>query len=89
MTNTKHNANLRIKRKKRIRKKVNGTGERPRLTVYRSAKHLYAQVIDDIAGKTVASVHSFKGGRANTEECAKLGKSLADLCKEKHFQSGI
>ena len=46
----------RERRKLRIRRKVSGTGERPRLTVFRSAKHIYAQVIDDVAGKTLAHV---------------------------------
>ena len=48
----------RIKRKKRIRKRVNGTQERPRLSVFRSAKHIYAQVIDDTTGATLASASS-------------------------------
>lgn len=45
----------RLKRKQRIRTKIFGTQERPRLTVFRSAKHIYAQIIDDIAGKTIVS----------------------------------
>jgi large subunit ribosomal protein L18 len=42
------------RRKLRIRRKINGTAERPRLTVFRSAKHIYAQVVDDVGGTTVA-----------------------------------
>lgn len=45
----------RIKRHTRIRKKITGTAERPRLAVFRSNKHLYAQLIDDVAGRTLAS----------------------------------
>lgn len=45
----------RIKRKKRIRKNVNGTEERPRLTVFRSDKHIYAQIVDDVQGITLVS----------------------------------
>jgi large subunit ribosomal protein L18 len=45
----------RLKRKKRIRKKVSGTAERPRLSVFRSAKHIYAQIIDDTAGRTLVA----------------------------------
>jgi large subunit ribosomal protein L18 len=45
----------RLKRKKRIRKKVSGTAERPRLSVFRSAKHIYAQIIDDTAGQTLVA----------------------------------
>jgi len=44
----------REKRKARIRKKLSGTAERPRLTVYRSLNHVYAQVVDDVAGRTIA-----------------------------------
>jgi len=45
----------RLKRKKRIRKKIHGTPQRPRLSVFRSARHIYAQIIDDTAGHTLAS----------------------------------
>jgi large subunit ribosomal protein L18 len=48
----------RAKRKLRIRKKVEGTAERPRLTIFRSNKQIYAQVIDDASGRTLASVSS-------------------------------
>ena len=48
----------RLKRKKRIRKKILGTQERPRLSVFRSSRHIYAQVIDDISGRTLASASS-------------------------------
>jgi large subunit ribosomal protein L18 len=75
---------LRHKRKQRIRKKVSGSTERPRLTVYRSPTNIYAQVIDDVTGKTLASVHSFKNDkRADKDQCSSLGKQLAEKCKEK------
>ncbi len=48
----------RLKRKKRIRKKISGTAQRPRLCVFRSARHIYAQVIDDVNGKTLACASS-------------------------------
>jgi len=48
----------REKRKRRIRKKIHGTAERPRLSVFRSARHIYAQVIDDTAGHTLAAASS-------------------------------
>ena len=51
--NIRHKA--RLKRKKRIRKKIHGTPQRPRLSVFRSAKHIYAQIIDDTAGRTLAA----------------------------------
>lgn len=78
----------RRKRKTRIRKKVFGTTERPRLSVFRSARHVYAQVIDDTKGVTLAHVHSFKKGseeRANKSVCSELGKKLAEACKAKNI----
>lgn len=75
---------LRLKRKKRIRKKIEGSAERPRLSIFRSTRHVYAQVIDDLSGRTLASVNSFKkgqAGRADKEACAELGKKLAESCK--------
>jgi large subunit ribosomal protein L18 len=50
----------RLSRKARVRKKVRGTGDRPRLSVYRSLSHIYAQVIDDDSGKTLVSVSSLR-----------------------------
>jgi large subunit ribosomal protein L18 len=50
----------RLSRKTRVRKKVRGTGDRPRLSVYRSLSHIYAQVIDDDSGKTLVSVSSLR-----------------------------
>ncbi len=92
MTQSNKKYRDRLKRKKRIRKKVEGTGERPRLSVYRSAKHIYAQVIDDESGKTLASVNTFnKGaaGRADVSKCSDLGKKLAELCKSKNIGSVV
>jgi large subunit ribosomal protein L18 len=52
----------RLKRKQRIRKKVGGTAERPRLSVFRSARHIYAQVIDDSCGRTLVAASSLEAG---------------------------
>lgn len=74
---------LKARRKMRIRQRITGTGERPRLSVFRSQRHVYAQVIDDSSGKTLASVGSFKKGkaeRAGREVCEALGKQLAERC---------
>ena len=62
----------RVRRKKGIRKKVFGTPERPRLSVYRSNKHIYAQVIDDTTGQTLASASTQTG---------EIRGSLTDLKK--------
>lgn len=78
----------RHKRKVRIRKTITGTEVRPRLSVFRSARHIYAQVIDDVKGHTIASVHSFeekgKAPRANVGRCGDLGKRLAEACIAKN-----
>ncbi|GMW01599.1 MAG: 50S ribosomal protein L18 [Candidatus Hydrogenedentota bacterium] len=68
------------RRKMRVRKKVTGTPERPRLTVYRSLNHIYAQIVDDSTGKTVASASSVSlkitGGNMNAAKS--VGKELAE-----------
>jgi large subunit ribosomal protein L18 len=80
----------RERRKLRIRKKVEGTGERPRLTVFRSSKHIYAQVIDDAAGRTLAHASTLsKDLRGTLEEdskvaaAKKVGALIAKICKSK------
>lgn len=75
---------LRTRRKKRVRKKISGTAEAPRLTVYRSAKHIYAQLIDDVAGRTLAQASSvaLKISGANIEAAKQVGKTLADEAKK-------
>lgn len=58
MSTTNPRTAARIRRQARIRKKIKGTPERPRLSVFRSAKHVYAQVIDDVAGATLVTASS-------------------------------
>lgn len=74
----------RNRRKMGIRKKLLGTTERPRLTVYRSLTHIYAQIIDDISGKTLVSSDSVqvkaKGG--NKTAATSVGKDLASKAKK-------
>ena len=68
----------RIKIKFRIRKRVNGTAERPRLCVFRSNKQIYAQVIDDLAGKTLASASSLGlVAMPKKDQAAKVGELVA------------
>lgn len=66
----------------RIRKKVRGTAERPRLAVFRSLNHIYAQVIDDIAGKTLATASTaekaFSGTGGNIAAAENIGKAIAE-----------
>lgn len=77
----------RAKRKMRIRKKISGTTERPRLTVFRSNKQIYAQVVDDVTGGTLASATSLvleKVAEANKSQRAEqVGEAIAAACKEK------
>ena len=83
---------LRERRKKRIRKKIFGTQARPRVSVYRSERHVYVQVIDDTLGKTLVSISSFEKGRhgkANKEACLAIGKELAGRCKAKNIESVV
>ncbi len=78
----------RARRKSRIRKKVNGTGDRPRLTVFRSARHIYAQVVDDRKGHTVVAISSVALSENSTKEtkintAKTVGAAIAKTCKEK------
>ena len=65
----------RKKRKTRIRKKVNGTPERPRLVVFRSSKHIYAQIIDDLAGATLASASTLSLEGDNIRLTVEIGRA--------------
>ena len=75
-----------MKRHKRIRGKISGTAERPRLSVFRSEKHIYAQIIDDVAGRTLVSASSvekgFEGLGSNKEAARKVGKTVAERAKK-------
>ena len=77
----------RIKRHKRVRAKVSGTPEKPRLNVFRSEKHIYAQVIDDVNGVTLCSASSvekdFEGLGSNKEAAKKVGLKIAERAKAK------
>lgn len=80
----------RLKRKMSIRKRVEGNPERPRLSVFRSSKHIYAQVIDDIARSTVAATSSLDPelrdslkGLKKSERAKRIGKHIAEICLKK------
>ncbi len=74
----------REKRRKRLRRKVVGTAERPRLSVYRSNVHIYAQLVDDYAGHTLAAADSREVGEAEnrTEAARKVGELVARRAAE-------
>ena len=82
-TKRQKKGNFRAKRHRRVRKKVIGTSERPRLAVYRSNRHIYAQVIDDFAGKTLAAASTLAvTGKGDPTELAKtVGKEVAAAAK--------
>jgi large subunit ribosomal protein L18 len=86
----------RIKRKVRVRKKIKGTTERPRLNVFRSARHIYAQIIDDTNGSTLAtastlleSVGSGLGSTGNVEAAKKVGAEIARRALEKKISTVV
>ncbi|MDH3359445.1 MAG: 50S ribosomal protein L18 [Desulfobulbaceae bacterium] len=85
----------RQKRVKRIRKKISGTAERPRLRVFKSAKHIYAQLIDDVAGHTLLSMSTVdksleaSGDKGKTGKAHQVGLMLAGKAKEKGISSVV
>ena len=74
----------RTRRHLRVRKSVSGTPERPRLVVFRSDKHIYAQLVDDQAGRTLATVSSLKvADGKKSEKALEVGKQIAAIAKDK------
>ncbi len=85
----------RLSRKVRIRKKISGTAARPRLVVYRSNLHLYAQIVDDSMGATLASASTLclkkseQDIHCNIAGATLVGKEIARLAKEKNINSVV
>jgi large subunit ribosomal protein L18 len=86
----------REKRRARIRRKISGTPERPRLTVYKSLKHMYAQLVDDTTGKTLVSVGTTSKTLKNevkeddkTAAAKKVGEALAKAAKAKGIEAVV
>ena len=83
----------RLKRHKRVRAKLSGTPERPRLNVFRSEKNIYAQVIDDVAGNTLVSASSLdkeiEGNGGNKTAARAVGKLVAERCKAKGIEAVV
>ncbi len=75
----------RLRRHKRVRAKINGTAECPRLNVFRSSQHIYAQIIDDVKGVTLVAASStekgFEGFGGNVEAAKKVGLMIAEKAK--------
>jgi large subunit ribosomal protein L18 len=92
MTNSKREA--RVRRHRRVRKKIRGTPERPRLTVFRSARHIYAQVIDDVHGRTLATASTTEpglrsGGGATVDNAKSVGKLVGERAKAAGISSVV
>jgi len=90
MNHQKNKHKRQLRRRNHVRRKIVGTAERPRLTVFRSSKHIYAQLIDDLSGLTLAAASSRTkdvregtpyGG--NVKAAQVVGKRLAEAAKEK------
>ena len=83
----------RLKRHKRVRGKISGTPERPRLAVYRSNAHISAQIIDDVNGVTLVSANTyekaFEGIGSNKEAARKVGNTLAKRALEKGISAVV
>ena len=80
---------LKARRKLRIRKRISGTAERPRLSVTRSLKHVSVQIIDDVSGKTLVFAGSCEKGqhrRGSVEVAKEIGKTLAERCLQKDIR---
>lgn len=92
---TSDRVKARMKNKVRIRKKLSGTSERPRLAVFRSSRHIYAQLIDDTQGKTLVSASTLeiksgdKKGFSSREAAKTIGEKLAKRALEKNIKNVV
>ena len=83
---------LRLKRHRRIRGTISGTAERPRLSIFRSNKNIYAQLIDDVAGVTLASASTLDenvSDATKVEQAAAVGKAIAEAAKAKDISTVV
>ena len=87
---------IRYKKKIRIRKKMSGTPERPRLVVFKSNRHIAAQIVDDINNKVLVQAHSFSKdnkvkleSKNKTEKSVEIGKQIAALAKENNIETVV
>jgi large subunit ribosomal protein L18 len=90
MAKTNPRAKARLKRKARVRRRIHGTVERPRLSVFRSARHMYAQIIDDVSGQTLVSASTLSKdlaekikGKEKAEVANLVGQAIGTKAKEK------
>lgn len=79
----------RLVRRRRIRAKVAGTPARPRLSVFKSNKYIYAQLIDDTTGTTIAAASSAASKGTDSEKAGEVGRTIAKLAKEKNVGKAV
>lgn len=87
-----HKETSRLKKKLRIRRKLAGSSERPRLCIFRSARHIYAQIIDDANGKTIASASTIEVDglkNANKNTATAIGQEIAKRALAKNIKSVV
>ena len=92
MARTARKVTQRQRIRRRIRSKISGTAERPRLSVFRSNKHIYAQLIDDLAGTTLAAASTREGGEdagIGVESSKSVGKRIAERAKEAGVERAV
>jgi large subunit ribosomal protein L18 len=93
MVNKPDSNKARLKRHRRVRGKISGTAERPRLNVFRSNKHIYAQIIDDVNGVTLVAASSmeksFEGIGSNKDAARKVGQTIGKRALEKGIESVV
>lgn len=81
----------RLARRARVRRRVRGTDERPRLCVYRSNQHMYAQIISDQSGRTLVAASTLKdeGATGNRAAARRIGERIAQLCRERNIHEVV
>ena len=94
MVNKKSRSEVRLKKHRRIRNRFSGTAERPRLAVFRSNNHMYAQIIDDVTGTTLVSASTLDkdlniASTGNVEAAKAVGASIAKRALEKNISSVV
>ena len=93
MVSKKSRSEVRVNKHRKLRNRFSGTAERPRLAVFRSTQHIYAQIIDDVAGVTLASASTyekdFEGVGSNKEAARKVGNTLAKRALEKGISAVV
>ena len=96
MSSTDAKVTSRLRRKRSIRKRLSGTNERPRLSVYRSSKHIYAQVVDDVTGTTLVSASTQSPelqeslvGKKKSERATLVGQLIAKKSLEKEISKVV